>query len=158
MPQENNTLHRGDGEKSPPPLIFVEEVKNMTIRQALTQVEQVKPNAVPDEVLVQWLNEVDQTIFKELVKTHEYGTELVFGGYDRTDESGADSVVLLAPEPYSQLYVYYLCAQIDMQNQEFDLYRNNAALYNKAYSDYASYYNRKIMPASEAKFNAWGVR
>lgn len=46
----------------------------------------------------------------------------------------------------------------DMQNQEFDLYRNNAALYNKAYSDYASYYNRKIMPASEAKFNAWGVR
>ena len=89
----------------------------MTIRQALTQVEQVKPNAVPDEVLVQWLNEVDQTIFKELVKTHEYGTELVFGGYDRTDESGADSVVLLAPEPYSQLYVYYLCAQIDMQNQ-----------------------------------------
>ena len=46
----------------------------MTIRQALTQVEQVKPNAVPDEVLVQWLNEVDQTIFKELVKTHEYGT------------------------------------------------------------------------------------
>lgn len=130
----------------------------MTIRQALTQVEQVKPNAVPDEVLVQWLNEVDQTIFKELVKTHEYGTELVFGGYDRTDASGADSVVLLAPEPYSQLYVYYLCAQIDMQNQEFDLYRNNAALYNKAYSDYASYYNRKIMPASEAKFNAWGVR
>ena len=121
----------------------------MTIRQALTQVEQVKPNAVPD---------VDQTIFKELVKTHEYGTELVFGGYDRTDESGADSVVLLAPEPYSQLYVYYLCAQIDMQNQEFDLYQNNAALYNKAYSDYASYYNRKIMPASEAKFNAWGVR
>ena len=130
----------------------------MTIRQALTQVEQVKPNAVPDEVLVQWLNEVDQTIFKELVKTHEYGTELVFGGYDRTDESGADSVVLLAPEPYSQLYVYYLCAQIDMQNQEFDLYQNNAALYNKAYSDYASYYNRQIMPASEAKFNAWGVR
>ena len=57
-----------------------------------------------------------------------------------------------------QLYVYYLCAQIDMQNQEFDLYQNNAALYNKAYSDYASYYNRKIMPASEAKFNAWGVR
>ena len=92
------------------------------------------------------------------MKTHEYGTELVFGGYDRTDESGADSVVLLAPEPYSQLYVYYLCAQIDMQNQEFDLYRNNAALYNKAYSDYASYCNRKIMPASEAKFNAWGVR
>lgn len=66
--------------------------------------------------------------------------------------------MLLAPEPYSQLYVYYLCAQIDMQNQEFDLYQNNAALYNKAYSDYASYYNRKIMPASEAKFNAWGVR
>ena len=107
---------------------------------------------------MQWLNEVDQTIFKELVKTHEYGTELVFGGYDRTDESGADSVVLLAPEPYSQLYVYYLCAQIDMQNQEFDLYRNNAALYNKAYSDYASYYNRKIMPVSGARFNAWGVR
>lgn len=58
----------------------------MTIRQALTQVEQVKPNAVPDEVLVQWLNEVDQTIFKELVKTHEYGTELVFGGYEHGRE------------------------------------------------------------------------
>lgn len=52
----------------------------------------------------------------------------------------------------------YLCAQIDMQNQEFDLYQNNAALYNKAYSDYASYYNRKIMPVSGARFNAWGVR
>ena len=146
-----------------------EKKDNKRRAEAFLKQEMDKPEKIQDHHLTgtdqpflpfmeQWLNEVDQTIFKELVKTHEYGTELVFGGYDRTDESGADSVVLLAPEPYSQLYVYYLCAQIDMQNQEFDLYQNNAALYNKAYSDYASYYNRKIMPVSGARFNAWGVR
>ena len=75
---------------------------------------------MPDEVLVQWLNEVDQTIFKELVKTHEYGTELVFGGYDRTDESGADSVV---PVSYTHLYrirEWYGCTAVANEGVKLD--------------------------------------
>lgn len=129
----------------------------MTIGEAIAAVQAIKPNRIEREQMVRWLDEVDNTVFRELVKTHRFGGDLVFDGYDPADESGADGVVLLAPEPYSRMYIYFLCAQIDMQNQEFDLYQNNAALYNGAYKDYADYYNRQIPPLYGPRFTAWGT-
>ena len=130
----------------------------MTIGEALKAVQSIKQTQIPRAQLVRWLDEVDQTVMRELVSTHEFGRCLVFDGYDPEDETGADSTVLLAPKPYDRMYVYFLCAQIDMQNQEFDLYQNNAALYNTAFNDYAAYYNRLIRPAPKPRFNAWGTR
>ena len=130
----------------------------MTIGEAIAAVQTVKQTQIPRAQLVRWLEEVDQTVMRELVHTHKFGHDLVFDGYDPDGETGADTVLLLAPAPYDRMYVYFLCAQIDMQNQEFDLYQNNAALYNAAYSDYAAYYNRQILPQRAPRFRAWGTK
>ncbi len=130
----------------------------MTIGEAIAAVQSIKPTPLPRAQLVRWLDEVDRTVMRELVHTHCSGADLLFDGYDPDDGTGADDMLLLAPKPYDRMYVYFLCAQIDKHNQEFDLYQNNAALYNLAYNDYAAYYNRQIAPAPPPRFNAWATR
>ena len=129
----------------------------MTIGEAIAAVQSIKPTPLPRAQLVRWLDEVDRTVVRELAHTHCYGTDLQFDGYDPDADTGADDVLLLAPKPYDRMYVYFLCAQIDKHNQEFDLYQNNAALYNLAYNDYAAYYNRQIAPVPPPRFTAWAT-
>lgn len=126
----------------------------MTIGEAISQLDALKPNAVERSVKVRWLEEVDWAVFRELVQTHEGGEALVFEGYDPEAESGADTKTLLAVKPYDRMYVQYMASQIDLQNQEYDLYANDAALYNQTYSDYSKYYNRQIMPVQRRGLHA----
>lgn len=128
----------------------------MTIGSAIGKVQEIKPNGVSRETMVDWLNEIDTTIYREIVKTHEFAENLVFTGYSSFEGTDADRTMLLAPEPYSRLYIYWLCAQIDLQNQEFDLYQNNAALFNQAYREYQNYCNRNFMPVERARFKTGG--
>ena len=58
--------------------------------------------------------------------------------------------VLLVPEPYSMLYLYYLTAQIDFLNGELARYNNSMVMYNTALSTYADYVNRTRMPLQRA--------
>lgn len=129
----------------------------MTIGEAISAVQSIKATPLPRAQLVRWLDEVDRTVMRELVYTHCCGTDLQFDGYDPGADTGTDSVLLLVPAPYDRMYVYFLCAQIDKHNQEFDLYQNNAALYNLAWNDYAAYYNRQIMPVPAPRFTAWNT-
>lgn len=118
----------------------------MTIGDAISRLDELKPNAVSYQRKVEWLADVDWDIYRTLVKTHEGGENLVFEGYEPDAESGADDKTLLAVKPYDRMYVQYMMAQIDLQNQEYDLYANDAALYNQSRDEYAKYYNRKVMP------------
>ena len=126
----------------------------MTIGEAIRQLDVIKPNAVDRAAKVRWLEEVDFAVYRELVMTHEHGRSLIFNGYNPEDESGADDKLLLAVKPYDRMYVQYLACQIDLQNQEYDLYQNDAALYNQSYNDYAKYYNRQVMPLQSGGLHA----
>ena len=97
----------------------------MTIGEAIRQLDVIKPNAVDRAAKVRWLEEVDFAVYRELVMTHEHGRSLIFNGYNPEDESGADDKLLLAVKPYDRMYVQYLACQIDLQNQEYDLYQND---------------------------------
>ena len=50
------------------------------------------------------------------------------------------------PEPYADVYIKYLFAQIDFVNAEFARYNNSAAMYNTALSAYANFYRRTHLP------------
>lgn len=128
----------------PPGILFWED--KMTIGEVISRVKVMKPNAVPRATVVGWLDEMDAQIYRELVLTHAMGEEVYFTGYDPDGGSGEDDVVLMAKHPYDRLYLWYVMAQIDLMNQEYDLYQNDAALYNNAYSEYAKYYNRCVLP------------
>lgn len=126
----------------------------MTIAQAIRQAQQQKPSTVERAQQVRWLSEVDAAA-AELMAAYQ-GAPQPFGGYDPDGANGADGVELLIPDPYSRLYPYYLCAQQDLVNQEFDLYANNAALYNRAWMEFRNFYNRSHLPARRTALHAAG--
>lgn len=120
----------------------------MTLGEAIRLVDTLKPNQYSEAQKVAWLSECDAGIWKNIIDTHEHGPETPeqFRGYT-TDDMGA---TLLAAAPHDLMYRYYLEMQIDLYNKEISNYNNTANIYNRAYADFASWYNREHMPRAVA--------
>ena len=115
----------------------------MTLIEAINRINILKPNTYSQEEKVSWLSTIDGIIKKEIIDTHEGADEVVFEGYnERTNLS----TVLLVPEPYDDIYLRWLEAQIDYANGEYARYNNVSQAYNDAYSAYFKYYNKTHMP------------
>lgn len=115
----------------------------MTISDALTLVDRLKPNQYTDTMKVKWLSKLDGQIYKEVFLTHEGNEVESFSGYDEANQD----TVLLVPYPYDEdIYNYFLQAQIDKENGEMGKYNQNITLYNNAYRNFQNDYNRTHMP------------
>lgn len=115
----------------------------MTIKDALTLVDRLKPNQYSDTMKVKWLSKLDGQIYKEVFLTHENNEVESFSGYDEANQD----TVLLVPYPYDEdIYNYFLQAQIDKENGEIRKYNQSITLYNNAYLNFQNYYNRTHMP------------
>ena len=115
----------------------------MTIIEAITQIDTLKPNGFKQPEKIRWLSLLDGVIKAEIIDTHEGGSEVTFTGYD---ESTPLDTKLLVPAPYEHLYLRWLEAQIDYYNAEIGKFNNSISLYNTAYSAFEKYYNRTHMP------------
>lgn len=131
----------------------------MTVGEAMARIRELKPNPYTDELLVGQLYNLDLSLYHELYLWHEglhlhmtdeeTGEEVPAGPPAPYDIKEPDAV-LLVPEPYSMLYLYYLAAQIDFLNGELARYNNSMVMYNTALSTYADYVNRTRMPLQRA--------
>lgn len=115
----------------------------MTIRQAITLVDDVKPNVYSVTTKVRWLQDLDAKIKTSIIDTHE-GDEIPMPEYTDADMD----VELLVGQAYDEIYVSYLKMMIDLHNNEFDLYNNEAEVFNTQFVEYGNYYNRTHMPKS----------
>ena len=122
----------------------------MTIMSVITLLQSVKPHQYDDATVVRWISDVEGLLYKEIVCGHEMPVdeegnlvEISHGPYN--PETDMDTV-LMVPEPYSDVYVKYLAAQIDYHNAEFARYNNSMVMYNMALSAFADWYNRNHMP------------
>ena len=109
----------------------------MTVQEAISQADALCPNRYSMEDKVRWLNEVDAKIAKEILPRYE--TTDTYTAYT----VGDISKTLLAPEPYSVMYVYFLQSKINYADNETDRYNNSSAMFNQAYYDFGNYYNRE---------------
>lgn len=116
----------------------------MTIFEAITKIDAIKPNNYSELDKVKWLSELDGKIKAEVIDTHEGGQNIPFNGYD--DETDIEATKLLAPYPYDDLYIKWLESQIDYANAEYGKYNNSSIAYNTAYTAFERYYNRQNMP------------
>lgn len=124
----------------------------MTIHEAIKAVDGVKPgNVFSEREKISWLSTLDGIIKEEIMSTHEGHDSVIFDGY--TDSTDPDTV-LLVREPYSDIYLHYLSAMIDLYSGETDRYNNDMTLYNNAYRLYSDWYNRHYMPMGR-KYIAW---
>ena len=58
------------------------------------------------------------------------------------EEMTAPDRQLLIEDAFSDVYLYYLCMQIELGSGNITGYQNMASLFNRAYVDYISHFNR----------------
>jgi hypothetical protein len=115
----------------------------MTIIEAITRSDALKPNVYSQEEKIKWLSTLDGNIKSEIIDTHEGGESVEFNGYDTETDV---NTVLIVPAPYDEVYIHWIGAKIDYNNAETKKYNNSMMTFNTAYSDFSKYYNRTHMP------------
>lgn len=122
----------------------------MKIADALAEVDNLKPNMYGKKEKIQWLSRLDARIYEEIIKTHERGAdeeEISFTPYTENDEEKT----LLASQPYDEMYIHWLEAQIDYNNMEFDSFNNSNSMFESVFSLFRNAYNRTHMPKGTEK-------
>lgn len=120
----------------------------MKLSDAKAQLAEFKAHSYSDEQLVRWLSDLDSKIWNEVIRWHENTNESGDGDMSQPQVYSADDMqtVLIVPEPYSDLYIKYLCAMIDYFDGDFARYNNGMVMFNVAYEEYSGWYNRYYTP------------
>lgn len=119
----------------------------MTIAEAITAVDRLKPNQYSTEQKVYWLWQLEEQIFQEIVNTHE--NPMMIKRPVINQDTDPD-MKLIAPSPYDEVYQLYIMCQIDLGNMEIGKYNNDRTLYNNALMTLRDYWNRTFMPCEKA--------
>ena len=117
----------------------------MTIAEAISKVDTLKPNTYSIEDKLGWLSTLDTRVMTQIIETHELDQPIYFYGYDDPEDLEID---LLVPAPYDEMYLRWLEAMIDYHNSEDERYNNAIILFNNAYEGYKTHYTRTHMPKS----------
>ena len=115
----------------------------MKVDEAIQLADSVEENLFPRATKVAWLSMLDGRIYKEIILTHEDSDDIEYEPYDPTEASTTD---LIVPDPYSDLYPWYLQARIQLSNGDTARYNNSIQMYNVAMQDFQDAYNREHMP------------
>lgn len=120
----------------------------MKILDIINKVDVLKPNRYDLNEKIDWINTLEARIKEEIINTHEGSDGLPYVGI--IGESAADAE-LLAPPPHSEMYLYWLEAQIDYWNGETKKYNNSIEMFDAAYKTFSNHYNRTHMPKGRKK-------
>lgn len=115
----------------------------MTIIEAISRVDNLKPNIYDQETKIRWLSQLDGQIQQVLFR-YDNGSS-GFAGYD--PDTPLQTQLLLS-HPYDSLYQRWLEAQIDLANGEIERYNISITLYNNDYDRFVRDYGRSHMPRS----------
>lgn len=121
----------------------------MTITDAITLADSLKPNMMADTVKIRFLNEIEGKVFHEILMKHVHDADMECPTYDETTDGSTE---LLVAAPYDMMYVYWIICQIDHLNMEMDKYNNDRALFENAWGNFGDYWNREHMPLSPWPF------
>lgn len=109
----------------------------MTIEEIIVRADELKPNAYDEETKRAWIEELEARIVRDIIDTHEA---------NESDEEGG-----LAGGGDGAVYLWWLIAQIDLNNGDMTRYNNDMALYNTYYADLAAMWNRTHTPNAAPK-------
>lgn len=116
----------------------------MTIQEALDQLDEMKPNMMSRKLKVKYLTEIEQLIYDEIVLKHVQAEEPA--GKPVYTEDSDPGTVLIIPDPYSSVYLYWLMTKVDIQNQEDARYNIDRQHFENAYDTMSDWYTREHMP------------
>lgn len=103
----------------------------MKLSEAIEQVKKEKPHSFSEEHSTVFINEIEAQIQEFL--------EIPIQERKKYDWVNDGNAVLLAPEPYSVLYISFLKAKIDYAIEEYESYANNQAQFNEDFADFKAW-------------------
>lgn len=114
----------------------------MRVKESITRADALRPNTIEEERKADWVYELEG----RLCQTR--------GAAGVAQVWPADSALAMPP-PYDQVYERYLCAMIDLANEDTALYANDMAVFESTYRDAIAWWRRTHPPEEEAA--GWGV-
>lgn len=105
----------------------------MRIKEAITRADALRPNTLDEAQKAAWIYELEGRL-AEVRRTPQPA---------RTWPRDA---ALSMPPPYDNVYTLYLCAMIDLANQETALYADDMTVFNAAYGEAIAWWRRKHRP------------
>ena len=121
----------------------------MTLQEVLDIVDEMKPNMMRRNLKMKYITEIEQLIHDEIVMKHAHTEEQE--AKPVYTESSDPGTVLIVPDPYSMVYVYWLMSKIDMQNQEDGRYNIDRAHFENAYNTMSDWWTREHMPVQKTR-------
>ena len=118
----------------------------MTIGEAISRIDELKHNTYTIREKLGWLSQLEARIRVELLDTHEGGPEDPFLPF--TADTPMDTVLQL-PEPYDEVYLRHLEAQMDYHSGEIEKFNNSSAMLAAAWDCARNYINRTRMPKKQ---------
>lgn len=121
----------------------------MTILDAITMVDALRPNQYSYAIKTRWLSRLDGMIWEEVIRARDKA----LGSFSGYDEQTGDGTQLLVQAPYDEdVYNNYLQAMIDRENGEAGKYSQSITLFNAAFGRWRNWYNRAHMVADSGTF------
>ena len=115
----------------------------MKIIEAIGRVDDLKPNAYDVEHKIGWLSKLDLMIQNQVFNTHEGAPETIFTGYPVDVDQQTE---LIAPAPFDEMYIYWLKAQIELANNEYNRYNVEITMFNTEWQEFINEYHRHHLP------------
>lgn len=127
----------------------------ITIREIIESADGLQNSPLSDAKKRRALSELDAHIYEDIVLRHEgaeaYMIPAAGGGYThRVFPYESDTAQLIAPARFRKMYVYYLCLEADLANDEPERYSNDLLLFQQLYAAFGAYYNETHMPLHHA--------
>jgi len=112
------------------------------IRDVIERVDGLKPNAFTDQQKVRWLALLEGKIAADVFL-------MDIGEISQFEYKYPDCMdnELMVSYPHDDLYEYWLMAQIDMANGEYDRYNNTMAMYNATLDAFTAWFAQTYDPA-----------
>lgn len=104
----------------------------MTAREYIDRADMIKPNAFGIGTKLLWLSDISA---KVEITVHGKTAEQV----SRLTEDDLDTDLDTVPFPFDCVFVDYLCARIDFENENYGNYANIARLVNEELGEYGAY-------------------
>lgn len=114
----------------------------MTALSAIRWVDEKMHNVYASEDKLTWLSQVEQMASQLRTRC----------GLDGQHVQIEPDTALTIPEPYDQLYLRWLEAQIHYTNQEYLKYNNAMAVFTGLWQEYANFVRRGAATVGRRKF------
>lgn len=111
-------------------------------------------NDIDSDTKLRWLRTFEQQNAKETFDTHEFTPEEKEGAFSDFDSDkhfsdfGYDTELMI-PEPYSEVYIFYLDTRAAFRANEQERYSLASSLFNNAYITFQQYWNRTHKPKAK---------